>query len=89
MGSGKPIDLVLGKKFKLEVWEVIVQKMAINEVAQFTVHKSVRQRISGWQWAIIGTYWFCFSLYYSILLYQKRCEMYTFLMLNANPIVVL
>lgn len=49
MGSGKPVDLVLGKKFKLEVWEVIVQKMAINEVAQFTVDKSVRQRISGWQ----------------------------------------
>lgn len=49
MGSGRPVDLVLGKKFKLEVWEVIVQKMAINEVAQFTVNKSVRLRISDWQ----------------------------------------
>lgn len=38
---GKPMELVLGKKFKLEVWEVIVQKMAINEVAKFTVDKSV------------------------------------------------
>lgn len=37
----KPMELVLGKKFKLEVWEVIVQKMAINEVAKFTVDKSV------------------------------------------------
>lgn len=37
----KPMELVLGKKFKLEVWEVIVQKMAVNEVAKFTVHKSV------------------------------------------------
>lgn len=37
----KPMELVLGKKFKLEVWEVIVQKMAVSEVAKFTVHKSV------------------------------------------------
>lgn len=41
LGDGKPMELVLGKKFKLEVWEVIVQKMALNEVAQFTVDKSV------------------------------------------------
>uniref|UniRef100_W8B8P9 AH receptor-interacting protein n=1 Tax=Ceratitis capitata TaxID=7213 RepID=W8B8P9_CERCA len=38
---GQPMELVLGKKFKLEVWEVIVQKMALNEVAKFTVHKSL------------------------------------------------
>lgn len=42
MGEGKPLDLVLGKKFRLEVWEVILQKMALNEVAEFTVDKSVR-----------------------------------------------
>ncbi|XP_019870940.1 AH receptor-interacting protein [Aethina tumida] len=41
LGDGKPMELVLGKKFKLEVWEVIVQKMALNEVAQFTVDKSL------------------------------------------------
>lgn len=35
------MELVLGKQFKLEVWEVIVQKMALNEVAVFTVDKSV------------------------------------------------
>ena len=35
------MELVLGKQFKLEVWEVIVQKMAVNEVAVFTVDKSV------------------------------------------------
>lgn len=45
MGEGKPIDLVLGKKFKLEVWEAIIQKMAINEIAQFTVDKSVRSNM--------------------------------------------
>lgn len=37
----KPLELVLGKKFKLEVWEAIVQKMALNEVARFTVDKTV------------------------------------------------
>lgn len=42
MGTGKPFELVLGKKFKLEVWEVIIQKMALNEVAVFTVNKAVR-----------------------------------------------
>ncbi|XP_055684800.1 AH receptor-interacting protein [Lutzomyia longipalpis] len=37
----KPMELVLGKQFKLEVWEVIVQKMAVSEVARFTVDKSL------------------------------------------------
>lgn len=41
VNGGKPMELVLGKKFKLEVWEAIIQKMAINEVARFTVDKSV------------------------------------------------
>ncbi|KAG5895136.1 hypothetical protein JTB14_008570 [Gonioctena quinquepunctata] len=41
MGTNKPLELVLGKKFKLEVWEAILQKMALNEVAQFTVDKSL------------------------------------------------
>jgi AH receptor-interacting protein len=38
---GKPMELVLGKKFKFEVWEAVVQMMALNEVATFTVDKSV------------------------------------------------
>lgn len=37
----KPMELVLGKKFKLEVWEAIVQKMSLHEVAKFTTHQSV------------------------------------------------
>lgn len=41
MGKGKPMELVLGKKFKLEVWEAILQKMAVDEVAVFTIDKSV------------------------------------------------
>lgn len=40
----KPMELVLGKKFKLEVWEAIVQKMSLNEVAKFTVDKSLVQQ---------------------------------------------
>lgn len=39
---GKPMELIIGKQFKLEVWETIVQAMAINEVASFVVDKSVR-----------------------------------------------
>lgn len=38
---GNMMELVLGKKFKLEVWEAIIQKMALNEIAHFKVHKSV------------------------------------------------
>ncbi|KAG7196533.1 hypothetical protein KM043_018557 [Ampulex compressa] len=39
--TNKPMELVLGKQFKLEVWEAIVQKMALMEVALFRVHKSL------------------------------------------------
>lgn len=38
---GKPMELIIGKQFKLEVWETIVQAMAINEVASFVVDKSL------------------------------------------------
>lgn len=38
---GSPMELILGKKFKLEVWEIIVQKMALNEVACFKIDKSL------------------------------------------------
>lgn len=39
--SGKPMELVIGKKFKFEVWEAIVKKMSLNEVAKFHVDKAV------------------------------------------------
>ncbi|XP_022920271.1 AH receptor-interacting protein [Onthophagus taurus] len=41
MGKRNPLELIIGKKFKLEVWEVILQKMAIREVAEFLVDKSL------------------------------------------------
>lgn len=43
---GQPMELVLGKSFKLECWEVMVQKMAVNEVARFRVDKSVIMNIN-------------------------------------------
>lgn len=41
----KPMQLILGRKFKLPVWEVLVKNMALNEVAQFTVDKSVSNNV--------------------------------------------
>lgn len=40
---GRPMELIIGKKFKFEVWEAIVKKMSLNEVAKFRVEKSVRK----------------------------------------------
>uniref|UniRef100_A0A0P5NMD3 Aryl hydrocarbon receptor-interacting protein AIP722 n=1 Tax=Daphnia magna TaxID=35525 RepID=A0A0P5NMD3_9CRUS len=37
----QPIEILIGKKFKLEVWETIVQTMAVNEVAEFHVEKNL------------------------------------------------
>lgn len=42
----QPIEILIGKKFKLEVWETIVQTMAVNEVAEFHVEKNVTLQIS-------------------------------------------
>lgn len=41
--NNQPMEIVIGKKFKFEVWEVIVQKMSLNEVAKFRVDKTVGQ----------------------------------------------
>lgn len=74
MGEGKPLELVLGKKFKLEVWEVILQKMALNEVAEFTVDKSVKQifhELSRFV-TVIFIIDISFSLWYSIHLFRKQ-----------------
>ncbi|XP_065214356.1 AH receptor-interacting protein isoform X2 [Planococcus citri] len=37
------MQLILGRKFKLPVWEVLVQKMSLNEVAKFVVDKLLVQ----------------------------------------------
>lgn len=31
----KPLELYLGKKFKLEIWETLIQTMKVNEIAEF------------------------------------------------------
>lgn len=36
-----PVELILGKKFKLEVWEACIRTMLPGEVAAFTVDKSL------------------------------------------------
>ena len=33
----KPLELIIGKKFKLEVWEKCIKTMRQGEVASFTV----------------------------------------------------
>lgn len=37
----KPMELVLGKKFKLEVWETVLKSMCLKEKSKFIVEKSV------------------------------------------------
>lgn len=35
------MELILGKKFKLEVWETCLKTMWLNEIAEFRVVKNV------------------------------------------------
>lgn len=35
------MELIFGKKFKLEAWEECIKTMKLNEVASFIVHPSV------------------------------------------------
>ncbi|ESO05839.1 hypothetical protein HELRODRAFT_184898 [Helobdella robusta] len=37
----KPLELIIGKQFKLEVWETCLKSMRPNEVASFIVHASL------------------------------------------------
>ncbi|XP_013194856.2 aryl-hydrocarbon-interacting protein-like 1 [Amyelois transitella] len=41
IGKKEPMVLVIGHKFKLEVWETIVKMMAVGEVASFQVKKEL------------------------------------------------
>jgi AH receptor-interacting protein len=40
------MELILGKKFKLEVWETCLQTMMVGEVASFKVKRNLVQSIS-------------------------------------------
>ena len=37
----KPVELIFGKKFKLEVWETLIKSMKEKETSMFLVHKKV------------------------------------------------
>lgn len=76
------MELIIGKKFKFEVWEAIVKKMSLNEVASFHVDKSVRaqQKFSenghcklsvSYKFNLIDTYLFI-SLWYNIHSFRKH-----------------
>ena len=41
LNPNKPMELIIGKKFKLEVWERAIKTMWSYEVAKFTVVKEV------------------------------------------------
>lgn len=36
--SKEPFELLLGKKFKLEIWETLIKTMRVAEVASFLCH---------------------------------------------------
>lgn len=41
INKDKPMELILGKKFKLPIWERALKTMWLNEVAKFSVDKEV------------------------------------------------
>ena len=40
----QPMELLIGKQFKLEVWEAIIKTMKTKEVAEFHIEKNVSIR---------------------------------------------
>lgn len=42
-GCSKPMELILGKKFKLAVWEAVIITMREGEIAEFTCDTKVSQ----------------------------------------------
>lgn len=42
-GLNKPMELILGKKFKLAVWERVVITMRQGEIAEFTCDTKVSE----------------------------------------------
>lgn len=45
--KSKPMELILGKKFKLPVWEHVVCTMRPGEIAEFTCDVKVRGAMFG------------------------------------------
>lgn len=40
MGNG-PFELIIGRSFKLRIWEELIRGMLVNEVARFTCEPEV------------------------------------------------
>jgi len=45
--DAKPMELIFGKKFKLEVWETCLKSMRVDEVASYIVDASVCCSLNG------------------------------------------
>jgi AH receptor-interacting protein len=41
MDKNKPMEIIIGKNFKLEIWERAIKTMWLGEIAQFSVVKEV------------------------------------------------
>lgn len=59
--QNKPMELIMGKKFKLPVWERIVMTMREGEIAEFTCDVKVSIAYSQFE---------CIEMQYNL---QKRC----------------
>lgn len=38
---GKPMEIILGKQFKMPVWEECLKSMRLHEVSEFSIKKKV------------------------------------------------
>lgn len=44
---GQPFELLIGKKFKLQIWEEMIKTMRVNEISRFVCDKEV-----GWHFSL-------------------------------------
>lgn len=74
-GRSKPMELILGKKFKLAVWERVVITMKEGEMAEFTCDTKVGQTARGWVdillWMFVG---------------YLKCWLFSFLPICVSPL---
>jgi len=55
-GQSKPMELILGKKFKLPVWEQVVITMREGEIADFTCDVKVSDLLIPFCFIVIWKY---------------------------------
>lgn len=83
-GKSKPMELILGKKFKLPVWEQVVTTMREGEIADFTCDVKVSDLLILYCLTVIYKYlWItmCYSLehlFFEIL--QLGTDLFLFLL---------